>query len=257
MFKIATFNVNSVNARMPILGPWLEKERIDVVALQEIKCQDEKFPLEALEELGYHAAVRGQKSYNGVAILSREPFEEVIRPQVDFCDENEARIILAKIDGLWIVNTYIPQGRDVEHEQFSYKLNFLDGMGRFLIEEGYAGEKMIWLGDLNVAMDDRDVHDPDGLRGQVCFHPEEQKRLAAATRDYVDIFRKHIEEDDVYTFWDYRVRNGVQRNIGWRIDHIFATADIAEHSTKVWIDKSIRLLERPSDHTALVAEFDL
>ncbi len=256
MFKIATFNVNSVNARMPILGPWLEKENIDVVAMQEIKCQDEKFPLEAFEEIGYHAAVRGQKSYNGVAILSRKPFEEVVKPQVDFCQESEARIILAKVDGLWIVNTYIPQGRDLDNEQFPYKLNFLESMGKYLVEEGYAGQKMIWLGDLNVAMDDRDVHDPDRLRGRVCFNPEEQKRLAEATKDYVDIFRKHIPDDNVFTFWDYRVKNGVQRNIGWRIDHIFATTDVAEYSKQVWIDKSIRMMERPSDHTALIAEFD-
>ncbi len=256
MFKVATFNVNSVNARMPILSEWLIKEQIDVVALQEIKCQDEQFPYQDFEDLGYHAAVRGQKSYNGVAILSKTPFEIVLKPEVSFCRVGESRIIVAKTKGVWFVNTYIPQGRDIDNEQFPYKLDFIEGMGDYLQDSLFTEQPLIWLGDLNVAMDDRDVHDPDRLRGRVCFHPEEQKRLTIASASFVDLFRKHIPDDQVFTFWDYRVKNGVQRNIGWRIDHIFATNDLAGLSKKVWVDQSIRLMLKPSDHTALIAEFD-
>lgn len=257
MFTVATFNVNSINARLPVVRKWLEEDPVDVVCLQEIKCEEEKFPFGAFQELGYEVCVRGQKSYNGVAILSRHPFNRVIRPEVHFCRTHEARILAARTAGVWVVNTYIPQGRELEHSEFSYKLAFLEGMGSYLLEEGFADERMIWAGDLNVAMDERDVHDPARLWGHVCYNAEVQERLRGATQGMVDVFRKHIPEGSVYTFWDYRVRNALQRNIGWRIDHLFASPGLAQKSRTARVQTELRAMEKPSDHTAVVAEFDL
>ena len=257
MLTVATFNVNSVRSRMPILTKWLAAEPVDVVALQELKGDESKFPLQEFQELGYHVVVHGQKAYNGVAIVSREPFEDYMIPTLPFCTDGEARVILAKVRGIWFVNTYIPQGQSLTSEKFPYKLAFLAGMGKYLRDEGLMDAKTIWLGDLNVALEDRDVYNPDDLRGKVTFHPDEQNALREAAGPMVDVLRKHNQDEGVYTFWDYRIPNGFKRNLGWRIDYILATPELAEYSEDAWVETGLRALEKPSDHTPLVARFDL
>lgn len=257
MFSIATFNVNSMKVRFPIVRDWLKAAAPDVVAFQELKGQEEIFPREELQELGYESCVHGQKTYNGVAIISRLPVEEMRIPETGFCAPGEARIIMAKVAGIWVVNTYVPQGQKVGSEKFTYKLDFLRGMGEFLEEEGLLKERTIWLGDLNVAPDERDVHDPERLRGEVGFHPDEQEALRVASRGLEDVFRRHVTEGGHYTFWDYRVPNGFKRNLGWRIDHILATEELAQRSLDSRVDRDLRALEKPSDHAPLVATFDI
>ena len=255
--KIASFNVNGIRARMPVLVRWLASEKPDIVCLQETKVQDADFPVTALAEAGYQCAYRGQKSYNGVAILSR-----VVPEQVDagFGDEfdKEARLIAARFGGLWVVNTYIPQGQDPASEKFRYKLEWIARLGRFFSENFLPADPLVWVGDFNVAPSPLDVYDPQTLLGSVCYHPEEHRALSAVERwGFVDIYRRHRPEDPTFSFFDYRVPNAVKRGIGWRIDHIWATESMAEESTGAWIDLEPRTWEKPSDHTFIVAEFDL
>ncbi len=257
-FKIATYNANSIRARMPFLLDWLTRESPDVLCVQETKVQDKDFPEAPLREAGYHVAYRGQKSHAGVAILSREPLTNVVG---GFAEEphDAPRLLRGTYGPVAIVNTYVPQGRDAESEHFAYKLGWFGRM-RALFEQEYAPEQwLVWVGDFNVATEDIDVHDPDRLRGHVDFHPEAQAALDAVRQwGFVDVFRRHHpDEPGQYSYWDYRARNPIERGIGWRVDHIWATAPLAERSTTAWIDVEARQSERPSDHTFMVAEFDL
>ena len=254
--KIATFNANSLRSRLTIILDWMKQNRPDVLCVQETKVQDVDFPTDAFAGSGYNFIFRGQKSYNGIAIFSRTEITES-----DFgldCEPfDEARLIKAKINGITIVNTYIPQGHSPESEKFIYKLDWFKRLGDYFARRLAPTEPVIWLGDFNIAPDARDVHDPVGLAGSVCFHPDVQKALQKIMDwGFVDVFRKHCDEPKQYTFWDYRVPNGVKRNIGWRLDHIMATKPLAQRCSACYIDKKPRLAARPSDHTFLVAEFD-
>jgi exodeoxyribonuclease III len=254
--KVATFNANSVRARLGIILDWLAREQPDLLGLQETKVQDRDFPAEAFREAGYYAAFRGQKSYNGVAVLSRRPVEQV---RVDLGDpgpDQEARYIRMEIGALRFVNVYVPQGHAVGSDKFRRKLEWLRAFLEDLRTGSDPGRPLLVTGDFNVALDARDVYDPEGLEGQVCFHPEE-RALLGEILDWglVDVFRAHQPGPGLYTFWDYRVPNGVKRNIGWRIDYILATSPLAGACTGAWIDPAPRSLEKPSDHTFLVAEF--
>lgn len=252
---IATFNVNGIRARLEILSGWLASDGPDIVCLQETKVQDKDFPAEPLAQLGYTASYLGQKSYNGVAILSKAAPDQVIlgRPGVD---DPQARMISARFGDLWVINTYVPQGREPGHEYFLYKLEFLDWLGGWLKENFSPGERLIWTGDLNVAPSDRDLWDPVKLAGQVGCQPEERRALESITAwGLTDLFRLHHPEDRQFTFWDYRMRGALKHNQGWRIDHFFATRAVAKSCRACWVKEDLRRLPKPSDHTPLIAEF--
>jgi exodeoxyribonuclease III len=254
--KIASFNVNSVRMRMPVLTEWLEKARPDVVALQETKVQDHEFPREAFEGVGYHCAFRGQKSYNGVAILSRHPIENV---ECGLPDEprDEARLIRADVQGVTIVNTYVPQGVSPDSEHFRYKLEWFRRLLAYLRAKFDPSRPILWAGDLNIAPEAIDVHDPVTLLGHVCFHPQVQAALGEVMAwGFTDLFRLHHPEGGLYTFWDYRVPNALKRNIGWRLDHLMGTAPLRNRCRSCTIDKEPRMALKPSDHTPIVAEFE-
>ena len=255
--KLATFNTNSIRARLEIITGWLKKEKPDVLCIQETKVQDKEFPVRPFTDMGYHLVIRGQKSYNGVATVSKHPLED-IRLNLYQGEEEEARFISAVISGIPVINVYVPQGLAPKTEKFDYKLRFLEDLLSHVKRNYDAGQPLLLAGDLNVALEDIDVHDPEGLRGEVGFHPEEQEILRKYLAwGFVDVFRKHEPGGGLYTFWDYRVPNGFKRNIGWRIDYILATPSLAETSQRVWIDTEPRSRQKPSDHTFLVAEFQL
>lgn len=258
-FKIATFNVNSIRSRLEQVLAWLDREAPDVLALQETKVQDHEFPASAFGDHGYHIVYRGQKSHAGVALATREVPHHVSFGLDDGGEPDEARLIAARVRGLEIVNVYVPQGREVESPHFAYKLEWLQRLRGYLERHYTPATPLLWVGDLNVAPEETDVHDPKALRNHVDFHPDARAALQMVCAwGLVDVFRQqHPGEPGHYTYWDYRVRNAVQRNIGWRIDHIMATEPLAARCTRAWIDVEARRAERPSDHTLLVAEFDL
>ncbi len=254
--KIASFNVNSLRARLPLVLRWLAEHQPDVLCVQETKVQDVDFPTDAFDESEYKYIFKGQKSYNGVAVFSKS---EITNVEFGFDDEpkDSARMIKTEINGIAIVNTYVPQGYSPESEKFEYKLNWFKRLSNYFDKYFKPVEPILWVGDFNVAPEPIDVYAPEGLSGHVCFHPEVHKALKAVCQwGFVDVFRMHCSEPGQYTFWDYRERGSVKRNRGWRLDHIMATKLLAEKSTACYIDREPRLAERPSDHTPIVAEFD-
>lgn len=255
--KIASFNANGIRARMPVLTGWIEEESPDVLCIQETKVQDPDFPCAAFKEKGYHCAFKGEKSYNGVAVLSKTK-PDAVRIGLSEGDETEAsRFIMAHIEGIAIVNTYVPQGQDPESDKFRYKLDWLARVGRYFQDNFRPEDPLIWTGDFNIAPDPIDVYDPEKLLGSIGYHPEEHKALLKLKQwGFVDVFRLHQSEANQYTFWDYRIPNSVKRGLGWRLDHIWATECMAKKSKTAWIDVDARLLPKPSDHTFVVAEFD-
>lgn len=255
--KIATFNTNSIRARLPIIKNWLSTEQPDVLALQETKVQDKDFPVSDFDELGYHAIIRGQKSYNGVAVISRrEPGN--IRKNLYGQEDEQARFLSVDICGITVIDVYVPQGFAPGTDKFEYKLKWLGDLIEYISGRYSPEDPILLLGDFNVALDSRDVYDPEGLKGSAGFHPEEQEMLKKFFKwGFTDIFRKHNQEKEQYTFWDYRIPNALKRKRGWRIDYICATRPLAEKSLSVIVDLKPRTLEKPSDHTFLAAEFDI
>jgi exodeoxyribonuclease-3 len=255
--KAASFNVNSIRARLGILGEWLASESPDVVCVQETKVRDEEFPAAYFKELDYNAVYCGEKSYNGVAILSPHAIEDV---SVGFDGEGSegTRLISAVVKGIPVVNTYVPQGFHPLSEKFRYKLDWFERLYEYFESRYSPEEPLLWLGDFNVAPGPLDVHDPEGLAGHVGFHPDEQAHLEKLRQwGFTDVFRLHEPSGGHYTFWDYRVKDAVKKKAGWRVDHVWATRPLSGKSTRSWIDTSLRLMERPSDHTVIAAEFDL
>jgi len=257
--KIASFNANGVRARLPILRDWLARERPDVLCLQETKVPDADFPKEPFEELGYNCVFKGQKGYNGVAIVSSSALSDVSFGFGDGDAVEETRLMTAVCkSSITVINTYVPQGFAPDSEKFRYKLDWLQRLHDFFSRRFDPGNFLVWLGDFNVAPEAIDVYDPQGLLGSIGFHPDEHAALSVLKSwGFVDVFRRHQPDGGVYSFWDYRVPNAVKRGLGWRIDHIWATASLAEKSMRAWIDVAPRLMQRPSDHTFVVAEFDI
>ena len=256
-FKVATFNTNSIRARIPIITDWLQQERPDILCLQETKVQDKDFPMDTFEAQGYHAVFWGQKSYNGVAMIAKQPMADVRRGLYGE-ETEEARLISSRIRDITVIGVYVPQGFAPGTEKFAYKLQWLKDLLALLKGAYLPGMPLLLMGDFNVALEAMDVYDPEGLRGEVGFHPEEQ----AIFRQYmawglVDIFRKHHPDGNHFTFWDYRIPHALKRKMGWRIDYILATGLLAEKSRRAWIDTSARVREKPSDHTFLAAEFEI
>ncbi|MFH1732766.1 MAG: exodeoxyribonuclease III [Planctomycetota bacterium] len=257
MLKIATFNVNSIRARMPILLDWLKASRPDVLCVQETKVVDADFPFIEIKGAGYHAAFRGEKSYNGVAILSRGELKNVSFGLDDGGEPDEARLIRATYNGVHIINTYVPQGRDAKLPAYQYKLEWFARLAKFIARHYTTRQKVLWCGDLNVAPADIDVHDPKRLLGHVCFNPEVQAAFQGVVDwGFVDVFRKHHPEPGCYTFYDYRAPSALKAGKGWRIDHMLATKPLAAKSADCTIDLGPRKRPKPSDHTPLVATFD-
>ncbi len=269
--KIASFNVNSVRARLPVVLSWLRERRPDVLAMQETKVQDEEFPLAAFEEAGYACVFRGQKSYNGVALAVRNALAAHSLPstqsgagitevQFGLPDEprDEARLLRARLGDLILVNTYVPQGDLPTSDRFQYKLEWFARLLDYFRTNFRPSDPLVWVGDLNVAPLPIDVYDPVALLGHVCYHPAVHKALEEILRwGFSDVFRMHCQEAGQYTYWDYRMRDSVRRNRGWRLDHILATKPVADRCTACCIDLGPRLAPHPSDHTPIVAEFDL
>jgi len=259
MLKVATFNTNSIRMRLEQILSWLHRESPDILCVQETKVQDKDFPATPFLDAGYQVVFRGQKAHAGVAIISKEVAQEVVFGLDDGGEPDEARLIRAVIRGIPVVNTYVPQGRAIDSPHFQYKLEWFQRL-RAMFERHYSPDApLLWMGDLNVATEPIDVHDPKRLKNHVDFHPRAQAALDEIREwGFVDVFRRHHPgEAEQYTFWDYRVRNALDRKVGWRVDHIWATPSLAVKSVNAWIDVEARRAERPSDHTLLVAEFEL
>lgn len=243
---------------MPVIQRWLAASRPDVLCVQETKVVDEDFPAAEIGSLGYRAVYRGEKSYNGVAVLSRHEIEGVSCGFDGNGSDEGTRLIAVRVMGVDIVNTYVPQGTSPDSDRFQYKLQWFGRLLDYFSRRFTPGGRLVWLGDFNVAPEPIDVHDPKRLLGHVGYHPDEHRALAAVKSwGFVDIFRKHHPEAGHYTFWDYRVRDSVARGLGWRVDHIWATGAMAALSVDASIDREPRTWEKPSDHTPLVAEFSL
>ena len=254
--RIATFNVNSLRSRLPILERWLPSSGVDVLAVQETKAQDADFPLSAVEALGYTAVFRGEKSYNGVAILSKTEPDEVLHGFDDGEPVWDTRMIAARYGGLWVLNTYVPQGKEITHPDYQAKKEFLKRAAAFA--ERFANEKLLWLGDLNVAPTELDVTNPKNKQDHVCFVKELRDLFVGLCAPFLtDLLRQHHPDEELFSFFDYRVKNALARNIGWRIDHMLATPPLAPLCTACWIDTEPRGWEKPSDHTPMLADFEL
>lgn len=253
--KLATWNVNSVTARLPLVVKWLEVTRPDVLCLQETKCTDDKFPSDTFAELGYKSETFGQKTYNGVAILSRAPLRLVQRGFPDDDDTAHARLLAATTGGVRIVNVYIPNGAFVGSDKYFFKLDWMRRLRAFF-DEGYKKRELVLVcGDFNVAPEERDVHDPRQWKGKILFSRREREALSVIKDwGFEDAFRLHTEEGGHFSWWDYRA-GSFRRNAGLRIDHIWTSEKLAADCTASWIDKEPRSWERPSDHTPVVAEF--
>jgi exodeoxyribonuclease-3 len=256
MLKIASWNVNSLNVRLPQVLAWCADAVPDVLALQETKLMDDRFPVDELGAAGFHSVFSGQKTYNGVAILSREPAADVVT-DIPGLDDPQRRILAATVGGVRIVNLYVVNGSEVGTEKFAYKLHWLEKVTEWLAGERKQHENLVVLGDFNIAPDDRDVYDPDGWREKIlCSTPEREALGRILDLGLVDTFRLFEQEERVWSWWDYRM-NMFRRKLGLRIDLVLASGAMAKRCTASYIDIEPRRQERPSDHAPAIAEFDL
>ncbi len=253
--RLVTWNVNSIRSRLDRVVAWLENHGPDVVCLQETKTVDETFPFQALADAGYQAAVFGQKTYNGVAILSREPAAEVRRGLPGDGPDDQKRLIAAQVAGVTVINVYVPNGSHVESPKFAYKLDWLARLLSFLESDFDPGQPLVLCGDFNIAPEDRDCHDPEVWRGKVLFHPDEHAALARL-KDWglQDALRLHHQEEGIYSWWDYRAA-AFRRDLGMLIDHVLVTEPLAVRCTGVTVDREERAGEKPSDHAPVTATF--
>lgn len=256
MLKIASWNVNSLNVRLPHVLAWLDVAQPDVLALQETKLTDDRFPVHELLDEDYHSVFSGQKTYNGVAILSRI---EALDPVTDIpgLDDPQRRILAVTVGDVRVVNLYVVNGSEVGSEKFEYKLHWLERVTAWLAREIEEFENVIVLGDFNIVPDDRDVHDPEGWREKILCSTPERKALGEI-RDlgFQDTFRLFAQAERTWSWWDYRM-NAFRRKMGLRIDLILASKSMAERCTASYVDIEPRQQERPSDHTPVIAEFDV
>ncbi len=245
--KLAAWNVNSLTVRLPHVLDWLKTHQPDALCLQELKLEDAKFPLAAIEDAGYHAVFDGQKTYNGVAILTKSRPEDVAKAMPGFADEQK-RVIAATINNVRVVCVYIPNGQSVDSDKYQYKLRWLDALAGYMARAIADYGDVALLGDYNIAPDDRDVHDPVQWRGQVlCTDAERALFARLLALGMQDSFRLFPQADKCFSWWDYRM-NGFKRNHGVRIDHILLTKALAARCTQSMIDLEPRKRERPSDH---------
>jgi exodeoxyribonuclease-3 len=254
--SIATWNVNSLRVRMPQLSEWLGANPLDVVALQETKSTDADFPLKEVEALGYQVAFSGQKTYNGVATLSKAPIADPVTAIPGFADDQK-RVLAATIGAVRVVNVYVPNGQATGSDKYAYKLGWLAALEGFLKAELAAHDQLLLLGDFNIAPEDRDVHDPVAWADSVLVSAPERAALARLTAlGLADVFRLFEQPPQAFSWWDYR-QGAYRRNHGLRIDLILATPKLAAKCRSCSIDREPRAWERPSDHAPCIASFDI
>lgn len=257
MLKVATWNVNSIRSRLDRVLAWLQKETPSVVCLQELKCEADAFPFDVLRDAGYHAAVYGQKTYNGVAILSRTEPEAVLAGWGAAPEDEQARLVAARVGGVRVVSAYVPNGAVVGSDKWVYKLDWLARLPAYLTRTTAAGEPVLLCGDFNVAPDERDVARPEVWRASVLFHDDARRALTGVVGwGLHDVVRQHHEGPGPYSWWDYR-NLAFPKNDGLRIDHIFATPALAGRCTEAYVDRDERKGDKPSDHAPVVAVFDV
>ena len=254
--KIASWNVNSLKVRLPQVLDWLAAESPDVLGLQETKLVDDAFPVDDIRAAGYEVNFSGQPTYNGVAVLSRTPQAEVIKG-LDGHDDPQRRVLGATIGGVRVLNLYVPNGQAVGSEKYAYKLAWLETLRSHLAAELARHERVVVMGDFNIAPDDRDVHDPAEWAGQVlCSQPERAALARILELGFVDTFRLFEQPEGVYSWWDYRAA-GFRRNRGLRIDLVLASTTLAGACRESRVDIGPRRNERPSDHAPALAVFEL
>jgi len=254
--RIATWNVNSLRVRLPQLLEWLAASAPDVVALQETKLTDDAFPADELRAAGYHCVYSGQKTYNGVATLARTELHGALR-DIPGYDDPQRRVLAASVAGVRVINLYVPNGQSVDSDKYHYKLGWLRAVRSWLRQELAAHAQLVVLGDFNIAPEDRDVHDPAAWVGSVLVSPEERAALQATLElGLVDVFRRFEQPPQSFSWWDYRA-GSFRRNNGLRIDLLLASAALAARCTACDIDREPRRVERASDHTPVIATFDI
>lgn len=256
MFSIATWNINSLRVRLPHVIDWLAANSPDVLAMQETKLTDDIFPIAQFEQLGYRALYSGQKTYNGVAILAKQPLQQhaVTLPEYD---DPQKRVLCASVGQVCILNLYVPNGSEVGSEKYHYKLKWLTHLRSYTKTLLQQHSNCILLGDFNIAPTDADVHDPDEWRGKVlCSDAERAHFFGLLETGLVDCFRLFPQQEKSYSWWDYRAA-AFRRNRGLRIDHILANTSFASRCRSCRIDPGPRKLEQPSDHAPVMAEFDI
>ncbi len=253
--KIATWNVNSLNVRLPQVLDWLAANPVDVLGLQELKLTDDKFPLDALAAAGYEAVSYGQKTYNGVALLSRSPISDVVRAIPDFEDE-QARVIAGTVESaagpIRVINCYFVNGQEPGSEKFAYKMRWLAALEAYVKAEMAQHPRVVLVGDFNVAPEDRDSYDPDGLRDTI-HHTVQERQHFQALLDLgmTDAFRMFEQPEKSYSWWDYRML-GFQKNRGLRIDHVLVSDALKGSVSACTIDRTPRKNKQPSDHTPVI-----
>jgi exodeoxyribonuclease III len=253
--KVVTWNVNSVGARRDRLLAWLGKHQPDVLCLQELKAVDEGFPRAEVEALGYHVALHGQRTYNGVAVLSREPITDVHKNLDDGLEEQDARLLSVRIGDARVICCYVPNGQALDSPKFAYKQAWLDRLHAYLLRRHTPSEPLLLCGDFNIAPEDRDVYDPEALRDDVLCHPLVRARWRTLLAFGLhDTFRLHVPDAGKYSWWDYRML-GFPKGRGLRIDHVLATPALAARCTGASIDRDERKGKQPSDHAPVLAEF--
>ena len=254
--KIATWNVNSLKVRLPHVLDWLAASQADILCLQETKTMDENFPVDEISAAGYHVVYSGQKTYNGVAILSKEPAAD-ITTDIPGLDDPQRRILGATIAGIRVLDLYVVNGQEVGSDKYVHKLQWLEHVAAYISEQLQQHEQFVVVGDFNIAPDDRDVHDPDAWHERIlCSTPEREALHRIIDLGLTDIFRLFDQPENSYSWWDYRAA-AFRRNRGLRIDLILASPALSEACLDCRIDKEPRSLERPSDHTPVIAEFTL
>lgn len=254
--RIATWNVNSLRVRLPQLLEWLAGSAPDVLALQETKLTDEAFPTDELQAAGYHSVCSGQKTYNGVAILARRAPTDLVRDMPGY-DDPQRRVLAASIGAVRVIDLYVPNGQSVGSDKYHYKLGWLRALRKWLRAELAAHAQLVVLGDFNIAPEDRDVHDPAAWAGSVQVSAEEREALRdTLALGLSDLFRRFEQPPQSFSWWDYRA-GAFRRNHGLRIDLVLASAALAERCTACLIDREPRRVERASDHTPVVASFDI
>jgi exodeoxyribonuclease-3 len=254
--KVATYNVNSIRQRLPLVLDWITQHKPDVMCLQETKVQDQDFPAEAFRRAGYHPTYRGMKAYNGVATLTRAEPVKVVYGLREGPDSEDFRMIQTVVSGITIVNTYVPQGYSITSEKYAFKIEWFRHLRAYFERWFDPAAQVLWMGDLNVAPEPIDVYHPENRVNDVDFHIDARNAYKEALSwGFVDVFRKLHPGVIQYTYWDY-YRNAVERNFGWRIDHILATVSLAERCRRVEVDMAARKIKGASDHTIVWAEFD-
>lgn len=253
--KIATYNVNSIRRRLPIVLDWITDHKPEVMCLQETKVQDEDFPVDEIRKAGYYAAFRGMKGYNGVATLTRALPEKIVHGLHEGPDNEDFRILQTVIGGIPVINTYVPQGYSISSEKYALKLAWFRRLHNYF-EAALDREKpALWVGDLNVAPEPIDVYHPDRRTNDVDYHIDARMAYKETVAwGFIDVFRKLHPDVVQYTYWDY-FRNALERNFGWRIDHILATAPLSERCYTAEVDMTARTVAGASDHTIVWAEF--